>query len=122
MTYAGFGLRTPTQNPAREPWRAQALACKGGLAAIRPRMRAQKSGLSAFGISETDASNAMLFSAQMASSIAPVIGLPGGPWHVESARIVYADRNPQCFPAFSQLEALDDMKLAHPVRHPLQGG
>ena len=36
------------------------------------RSRAQKSGLSAFGISETDASNAMLFSAQMVSSIAPV--------------------------------------------------
>jgi hypothetical protein len=45
---------------------AQALAGK------RPAsLRAQKSGLSAFGISETDASNAMLFSAQMASSIAP---------------------------------------------------
>jgi hypothetical protein len=40
-----------------------------------------------------------------------VIGLPGGPWHVESARIFYVDRNLQCFPAFSQLEALDYMKL-----------
>src|SRR5262245_52382538 len=37
----------------------------------RARLMAQKSGLSAFGISETDASNAMLFSAQTASSIAP---------------------------------------------------
>jgi hypothetical protein len=33
---------------------------------------AQKSGLSAFGISDTDASNAILFSAQMVSSIPPL--------------------------------------------------
>jgi len=40
-----------------------------------------------------------------------VIGLPGGPGHVESARIFHVDRNLQCLPAFSQLEALDDMQL-----------
>jgi len=56
---------------SRFPWRALL-----GLADTPPqrsfaRRMAQKSGLSALGISETDASKAMLFSAQMVSSIAP---------------------------------------------------
>jgi hypothetical protein len=50
--------------------RVRAIGVLAGSKVAR-RVRAQKSGPSAFGISETDASNAMLFSAQTASSIAP---------------------------------------------------
>jgi DnaK suppressor protein len=60
------GWQKPTLRP-------QSLPCRAATRTMTwARRMAQKSGLSALGISETDASKAMLFSAQIVSSIGPV--------------------------------------------------